>query len=670
MMRGLINRAFSSNVPDFRPELHPRDSEGKFIDVPDFEEVDFVKPGRMGVADLQRDSVVVIRDDNGDLQLGNVASISSKGAYVSIGEETLVIEDNDDMEIVRAVTSELRPRHEKSSIGLKDLKGWQREVEEEVDAPDVLDFDPDKHERVPLSEMDLEEGEQLATDGDTVVKIKKAVNDPTANYGPNAGYLELGDGTKATLTGDKVDVEGFMDGIESEDDVRGLVDLDGVLNPLPDPSGSRDPADWNVDWTDTINSDEHFTYERPDLVNLKDRQKQQFMREWRQAAPEEGVDEVTSILADWKAASYTENGKRYDKLAIETFELDGEPREGDFGQVKDPTAEEIDALRVFQKASKQFLRENHGDEIEDGKMTFHRGLGDHAFENVAGQVAAQYAEGEIRGAELVDNPVAIYSREKKMAHGFGTGLSVHHERDLDDVIATPEALIDMQHLGAQMNWKEGQVDLPGHGVETPAEELQVAQTGLNVREAFQNLDAFFEDSNDVDVFNAKFLAKIARESGHEGAMQKLHREFTGHPNFDEGNHVHQNIAEDLESASDVLTDAHRNIEEKLAGEMRAGEIDAFDIRTELRQQNFSEAQIEQIVENLEEMVSNEVSMHSNRLLSVFGAQGDRIATNQDYPKVDIRGQEESWLHQAREQEEQDDELQTNLGSALGAQKDE
>jgi hypothetical protein len=331
---------------------------------------------------------------------------------------------------------------------------------------------------VPLEiEDDLEVGDEVAIDGQKY-EIVGVEGDPSAGLGDRAGYAELDDGSVVSLFGN-VDDDYIPDDVDT---AHALKEVDGrVEQALPEPTGSQDPSDWNVNWTDLEPKEDR--NEDRDLDRLTERQKEIFMNEWKAAAPsEESVEEVSEVIEVNKQVTMSTHGQKLDRLVKAAAGVEGELREGDFEDSEEPTPEEIESFGVFMEASQQFFEQNYG---EQG--TVHRGLGDHSNENVIQALSDAYVQDELSDVsfELRDNPASVWTTDEKLASSFEKGLIAEERIDAEDVLAQPEALLDVSHGGGP-DWNEGEVDIPGWDMQMSISDFEVGSSGIGLLEALQD----------------------------------------------------------------------------------------------------------------------------------------------------------------------------------------
>jgi hypothetical protein len=241
----------------------------------------------------------------------------------------------------------------------------------------------------------------------------------------------------------------------------------------PEPSGSKDPSDWNIDWAET--DDERSG------DSLTTTQKQLVMREWKAAVPDEGYESVSDTIRSVKDSTYNTNGQKYDKLMKAVMDASGEPREGDFDDAEEPTEAEIEAMEVFQAASQEFFEQQYGESKD-----IHRGLADYSHERVLPQIQQVFESNENlsdKNVELEDNPASVWSTEKSAANTFtvvgGVAKSIVADESVgsEDVFAMPDAIYPYEEReevgGEDSDWDEGEINIPGNGRELQDDELRV-----------------------------------------------------------------------------------------------------------------------------------------------------------------------------------------------------
>ncbi len=271
------------------------------------------------------------------------------------------------------------------------------------------------------------------------------------------------------------------------------------IQSLPEPTGSSDPAEWNVDWSETATD---ATADRP---RLSDVQKEMFMREWRASVDDDAaVNSVEQSIRSNKNDPFTTGGQKYDKLIQSVMGVGGEPRENGFDDADEPTPDEVAAMETFTEASREMFRQQFGE-----SHTAHRGLSDFAHDRLFDAIADKYAgEGESRdfAFEIEDNPASIWSTDDVAARTFAqlmndtTMLKIDKEISPDEVFAMPESVLgfeeDEREYETSSDWDEGEVNIPGDGFDlTPADVTVPLEDGsdvtladvLDVSETFQSL---------------------------------------------------------------------------------------------------------------------------------------------------------------------------------------
>lgn len=410
-------------------------------------------------------------------------------------------------------------------LGEGDFPDEEGDESEEPERGTVEELVDEDEEIAPIAEVELEGGTELifgALEDAEKVEVDEAVNDPTAIMGPAAGHLKLSDGTYATLTGEMND---SLPPEALEDGIRALTDADAIRDALPEPTGSEDPSDWKVDWQSADVRFEDQEGER-DLLRLPEREKEMFMEEWKAAAPEEGVREVSSIMTNFKNTTFNTNGQKFDKLAKAAFGLEGEPRSNGFDEAEEPTEEEIEAFEIYAEASREFVRQNFGEEPE-----IHRGLGAHAEEPVLEVLGQQISTGEVgEEIKLRDNPAATFTLDKKMSNSYGH-FQVDVNVDVEEIFSAPEALIDMSN--AFTDWNEGEVNLDGWNREITPDSIRVGGTDVTVDQLLENPVETFESEYDG-----------------QSALQTFARMLSQYDAADVAEQLHEKILESDEVARD------------------------------------------------------------------------------------------------------------------------
>ena len=479
-------------------------------------------------------------------------------------------------------------------------------VDEETGGDSDADDDPDDrgvddYRRISVGEASdeglLDEGGTLAfgdVGDEEILNIEDAVNDPMTGFGPNAGYVELEDGTYANLMGD---VHDNMPDDATEENTRSLTDADGLAEPDPEVTGSQNPDDWNMGWEGEY---AEFSPDR-DLVRLSSDEKRQFQNEWSEAAPEEGVQSVESTLRTIKGSTMNTQGQKFDKLMKETHGVAGEPRSSDmmadesidFEDADDPTPEEIEAMEVFTDASQKFFEENFGEEA-----TIHRGLGDHAKEGVMNAVAEWYLEDGDDTFEMKDNPASVWTTDDKMADSYGK-LKANQEISSDEVLAMPEALLDFD-AGRGPDWNEGEVNVSGADRELTPDDLTLTSGhgdyDVTLREAMENpVEVYYEHDAGTEAF--RNLASEVANHGPPELAYELHREIFNHNGYNRDD-------EDMSRAVSQLEEAGReviNMDEK---------SQVIDLRQEadwLREARNRDEEVEEMADKfLERLLKNRV----------------------------------------------------------------
>jgi len=307
----------------------------------------------------------------------------------------------------------------------------------------------------------------------TVVDV---VGNPMTLMGPNAGYVEFEDGSYANLTGDD-----YADLFSEDDEVRGFTDADALVERevYNEPTGEANPDGWDIQWK-VKNEDRN-------LDRLDKREKEQFLKEWNAATPGDGVKDIEDAFYQIKAVTTSTGGQLLDKAMAAAHGIAGEPRtdehmdDRDFEDSHDPTEEEVEAARIFTKASQKFMRENFGDEF-----TLHRGLGTHVVEPLYDSLLDQFAEGSTDDLVMKDNPVATWTSDHNMANSYDKGIVARKQFGVEDVLSTPEALLSMTDVRAMTDFSEGETNVAGWDMRVDPGDLYISKTNITFRDMMED----------------------------------------------------------------------------------------------------------------------------------------------------------------------------------------
>lgn len=440
----------------------------------------------------------------------------------------------------------------------------------------------DDERLVPLSDS-FEVGQRIHWEDDGVYTITDIVRDPSAAMGPNAGYAVLDDGSIASFMGDE-DADYIPDEVDS---VRRIAGSDGVDEKLPQIVPSDDPKDWNMDW-DNVTASTHEQVDLEDssrdMARLVDRQKENFRNHWESHAPEDGVKSVKNTIEGIKDVSLSDSGQKYDKLMKATHGVEGEPRAKEERDTEDPTEEEVRAMEVFTEASRQFAENNFGTQFP-----VHRGLGNHAVENIIEAVEERWVDQDEREDtfKLRDNPSAVFTTDEAMSYSYDKGLILHDNISSQEVLAMPEALLDFS-AGRGPDWNEGQVDIAGWDRQISEDQLEISSTGIM-------LEDFLEDPVDIlksvddprDIILP--LSSSLENNGGEGLAEFIYNKIQQEEDVDEDI---EEYAERFKSATskdgndgeiiaDIRTEGNWLKEASNQGDYR--KIDKQDVPYEYRQ---------------------------------------------------------------------------------------
>jgi hypothetical protein len=453
---------------------------------------------------------------------------------------------------------------------------------QESDEASGQEIDPDDYRTVALGEVDIEEG-TLLDFGDEALEVETVVNDPSATFGPNAGYVQLSDGTYANLMGDKPG-NGGMEDIPG-DEIRAFTEADALVEEDPETAGTADVDDWSVDWDGVQYNNSGTERGGRDLIRLDEKQKRRFRNEWEDAAPDDGVEVVSSTMRAIKGSTMTTDGQFYDKLFKETFGVEGEPRSGDFEEADVPSDEAAEAMRVFTEASQQFARENWGEEID-----LYRGMGTHSTESVVSQLEEFFVSDADEKVELRDNPASVWTADEKMSRSFGEYLNAKETVTPDEVLATPEALIDFSSSRGP-DWNEGEVNISGWDREMSLDDFELQESGIGLKSAITSpYEA--REQKERGSHPVTTLARMLRDYKASEAASQLKKKIQSHEDYDEGLWV---------STVDALEEAER-------AESKASEDEVVDVRMdgdwlseaarEFREEDKKEKLADNFIENL------------------------------------------------------------------------
>jgi hypothetical protein len=397
----------------------------------------------------------------------------------------------------------------------------------------------------------------------TVVDV---VNNPTTLMGPNAGYVEFEDGTYATLTGND-----YADLFSDDDTVRAFTDSEAVVQQevYQEPTGEPNPDGWDIQW-EVENEDR-------DLDRLNDREKEQFLKEWHAASPEGGFEDIEDAFYQIKAVTTSTGGQLLDKAMQAAHGIAGEPRtdehmdDRDFEDSDDPTEAEVEAARVFTKASQKFMQENFGDEF-----TLHRGLGNHVVEPLYDTLLDRFAEGSTDDLVIKDNPVATWTTDQQMANSYDKGIVARKQFEVGDVLSTPEALLDMEgDVRAMTDYSEGETNVAGWDMSVDPGDLYVSKTNVTFRELMEDpvaahlRDIEDEDSGTKTTALHSFITHIRHRDKPEAA-KALRRKLEASDVYQENPDLFDSIPKQLE----VMLDKNDTVGDDTSGR------DVIDIRSD------------------------------------------------------------------------------------------
>ncbi|UBF23096.1 zeta toxin [Haloarcula virus HCTV-16] len=452
--------------------------------------------------DMPGGTVVAFDTADGDWLSGDFEEYDDEGNAIveghEDGEEWVVSPDD--------ATNVMLPEDQPDN----DDEDEEDEEEQEVSG---IDIDYDNFRRIAIGQLFEDESDKQdesylevdTEDGVEIRQIEDIVNDPAATFGDRQGYIELDDGSYMNLMGE---VHENMPDDATEENTHAMTAADGLVPADPEPSGSEDVDDWNVDWGEVVFSNHGDETEDSgrDLRRLNRDQKRRFKNEWEEVASEEGIAEVTKTLQTIKGSTFNERGAHYDKLVMETFGIEGEPRSGvearggdreiDPEDVPDVSDEAVEAFEFFSAASQKFFRENYGDEA-----AIHRGMGEHAVKEMAPALAERIADESDEAITVRDNPAAVFTTDKGMSHSYDKGLVVSKNISSDEVFAMPEALLSMEQ-GPGPDWNEGEVNVNGWDQEISLDEVRADSTDTTYGELVDEPGRAILESDDDRVFSS------------------------------------------------------------------------------------------------------------------------------------------------------------------------
>jgi len=197
---------------------------------------------------------------------------------------------------------------------------------------------------------------------------------------------------------------------------------------------------------------------------------------------------------------------------MEVFNINGENRaehgENTYEYTDDPNPEEVpemsqevvEAFEYVSEASQKFFEQNFGEEAD-----IHRGLGDHAVEEIAPTLIDRVVNESKDSVVLRDNPASVWTTGEKLSETFDKGVSVHQKIESDEVMAMPEALIELE--GPVSN--EGEVNINGWDREMDISQFEIDTTGHTYDELIDNFaETILESENAESVF--KTLVGVAQ----------------------------------------------------------------------------------------------------------------------------------------------------------------
>jgi len=407
------------------------------------------------------------------------------------------------------------------------------ELEEDTDYEgDVTVYEPQDDSNKRYSEIDgtlnlVENGNDIRTGEYQYVDFSDESEYESGWYEAKDDYTQFDEDDENSIGFELYSEEHGTVGVEAKDAID---QIEGVHQPQentvntesfetpPEPSGSKDPSDWNIDWSETA--------EGRSGDSLTTTQKQLLMREWKAAVDDEAYESVSDTIRSVKDSTYNTNGQKYDRLIQAVMDASGEPRSGDFDDAEEPTEAEVEAMRVFQEASREFFDQQYGESKD-----IHRGLADYSHERVLPQIQQVFESDENLGdkqVELEDNPASVWSTEKSAANTFtvvgGTSKSIVADESVgqEDVFAMPDAIYPYEEreevAGEDSDWDEGEINIPGNGRELDPDELRV----VNPEEIKD--DGTIHQSSLADVVDNP---KKVIENGNAGAVARFIKTLDG-----------------------------------------------------------------------------------------------------------------------------------------------
>lgn len=177
----------------------------------------------------------------------------------------------------------------------------------------------------------------------------------------------------------------------------------------------------------------------------------------------DAVDDAYSFLNSWKVNSYSDRAQTLERAYMEANGIEGEPRNHEL-QGEEPDEKVVSVLRDIGSISREFVRENYGDEHRA-----HRGVGSRAHSGLMRGAFERLGRGEApQSVDVKMSPVANFSMRRGVADSFGARRSVVSTwMEADDVVNATDLITQGRGAG------EAEVSYRGNGRTVPMNDVHV-----------------------------------------------------------------------------------------------------------------------------------------------------------------------------------------------------
>jgi len=336
----------------------------------------------------------------------------------------------------------------------------QSVIEEAVEAAASEDT-----EIVDVPPVNLEPGTKALFPKAGVVNVRQEVNDSTAIFGPNVGYLNLEGDYVATLNGDRT-----TDEIPEDAEVLSLMDVWEVQEVI-----EYTPEAADIDSVDFSDSEERKLSNAFGEGGTTQRLTQEAHNQlWGELGKIhlDAAEEMRTLLQETKKSSYSTQGRKREMAFLDAIGREDLDVRNGVLTGEEPDEDLTRMANEIVDVSRRAFEEQFGEET-----TVYRGISNTAFE----QLIEEAIESEDGTVEFDTYGMTNFATEEGVGEKFAVTrktANVKRQATVDDVLSWTDYIINAMN--------EAEISLIGGSTEIPTAQIDIPWTGNTLEEELED----------------------------------------------------------------------------------------------------------------------------------------------------------------------------------------